>query len=141
MSVSVKLRKVLCFLLSVVLISSVVLASEKQNGADTKMIFYTYADASNPNTRINVSQILGEDTFVLPSNVSADAVTLFCDTAHTLLVEGELGETEFVSGQTLDLTTLCKENQYRLLFKDGILEYKLKFLFTDSIPSVFLLRM
>jgi len=100
--------------------------------------FYTYADSSIPETRINAENISDVDTLVIPSTLSDKRVTLFCDSADSFVVKGPLSEMEFVSGQTLDLTALCGEEEYLLEFTNGLAVYRLEILFESHIPSLFL---
>jgi len=102
--------------------------------------FYTYGDVSNSDTRINASRISDMDTIVIPSGVTGKTVTMFSDKTHKKYhVSGALGETDFVSGESIDLAKLCNPDDYVISVSDGSEEYQIRFLFLDNIPSVYLL--
>ena len=140
-----KFSKKLCKFISTVMSLCIMLvpissmAADVENAQIKSVNFYTYADISKPDTRINASQTADISTLVLPLTVSGKVITLFCDSDATFRVKGALSATDFISGQSLDLNALCKDGEYLLEFVDNTSVYTLKILFESNIPSLYLI--
>lgn len=105
---------------------------------------HAYGDTGSERTRIEVQNIGGVNTLVLPSAVSPSAVVLSWDVPDSaaVTVSGSAGITQWNSGQALDLTRLCNEGDYTLSFlvptEEGPSQYELNILFSEQVSAVYL---
>ncbi len=101
---------------------------------------YTFGDSAVPDTRVSV-QITGEEfTLVLPSSVKPENLTLFSGwkNSSNIYMEGDLKKETFVSGRKINLNEFCTDGNYKLKFTAGEDEYMVRFLFSENVPSLFL---
>lgn len=126
--------KILIALFFVVLFGATVYASEN------KFDVYTFVDSGNPDTRVSVQIIGEENTMVLPSSVKPESLTLFSkwDNSSEIYMEGDLKKEAFVSGRNINLNDFCADGNYKLKFTAGEDEYTVRFLFSENVPSLFL---
>ncbi len=117
-----------------------VISSAKVQAASISDI-YSLAGGGFGETVIKSQTIGGERTMVLPSSVKVESVTLYSKTsASGVYIEGVLKKEPFESGKTINLNEFCKEWDYKLTFKtSGGTIGKIRFLFSDNIPAVFLI--
>lgn len=105
---------------------------------------HTYGDSSQEHTKIGVQTIRDAHYLFLPSTASPDAVTLFFDIPESFEVSvcSGLKRTTIQSGDTIDLTSLCREGKYKLTLKasngEVTSKYSLKLSFTDHIGTMYL---
>ncbi len=108
--------------------------------ASDKPDIYTFGDSRNPDTRVSVQIIGDENTMVLPSSVNPESLTLFggWKNSSEIYMEGDLKEEAFISGRKINLNDFCADGNYKLNFKAGENEYMVRFLFSENVPSLFL---
>ncbi len=116
-------------------------ASVKNNllNSENKRI-YTYAEAGNEKTKIYPIEKNEEIVFILPSAVKPESVALFRENSKNIgYVKGELKKTAISSGELINLNDYCKDNNYSVSVKFNNKEKTVKFLFSENVPSVFLI--
>ena len=108
--------------------------------ASDKPDIYTFGDSSNPDTRVSVQIIGDENTMVLPSAVNPESLTLFggWENSSDIYMEGDLKKEAFISGRRINLNDFCADGNYKLKFTAGENEYTVRFLFSENVPSLFL---
>ena len=108
--------------------------------ASDKPDIYTFGDSSNPDTRVSVQIIGDENTMVLPSSVTPESLTLFAESENSseIYMEGDLKKEAFISGRKINLNDFCADGNYKLKFINGEEEYTVRFLFSENVPSLFL---
>ena len=108
--------------------------------ASDKPDIYTFGDSSNPDTRVSVQIIGDENTMVLPSSVKPESLTLFggWENSSEIYMEGDLKKEAFISGRKINLNDFCADGNYKLKFINGEEEYTIRFLFSENVPSLFL---
>ena len=108
--------------------------------ASDKPDIYTFGDSSVPDTRVSVQIIGDENTMVLPSSVKPESLTLFggWENSSDIYIEGALKKEAFVSGRKINLNDFCANGNYMLKFTAGESEYTVRFLFSENVPSLFL---
>ena len=108
--------------------------------ASDKPDIYTFGDSSNPDTRVSVQIIGDENTMVLPSSVTPESLTLFggWENSSEIYMEGDLKKEAFISGRRINLNDFCADGNYKLKFINGEEEYTIRFLFSENVPSLFL---
>ena len=108
--------------------------------ASDKPDIYTFGDSSNPDTRVSVQIIGDENTMVLPSSVKPESLTLFggWENSSEIYMEGDLKKEAFISGRKINLNDFCADGNYKLKFINGEEEYTVRFLFSENVPSLFL---
>ena len=126
--------KMLTALFFVVLLGATCYASEN------KPDIYTFGDSSVPDTRVSVQSIGEEFTLVLPSAVKPESLTLFSgwENSSEIYMEGDLKKETFISGRKINLNDFCADSNYRLKFINGEEAYTVRFLFSENVPSLFL---
>lgn len=126
--------KIMTALIFVLLLGTTAYASEN------KLDIYTFGDNGNPDTRVSV-QIIGEElTMVLPSAVKPESLTLFWgwENSSQIYMEGDLKKEIFISGKRINLNDFCADSNYKLKFLNGEEAYTVRFLFSENLPSLFL---
>ncbi len=108
--------------------------------ASDKPDIYTFGDSSNPDTRVSVQIIGDENTMVLPSAVKPESLTLFggWENSSKIYIKGDLKKEAFISGRKINLNDFCADGNYELKFTAGENEYTVRFLFSENVPSLFL---
>ena len=108
--------------------------------ASDKPDIYTFGDSRNPDTRVSVQIIGDENTMVLPSSVTPESLTLFVGWKNSseIYMEGDLKKEAFISGRRINLNDFCADGNYKLKFINGEEEYTVRFLFSENVPSLFL---
>ena len=105
---------------------------------------YTFGDITEENTKIEVQTINDENILILPSNASPEAVSLFFDIPDSfeVSVRSDLKSTPIKSGDTIDLTDLCRNGKYRITLKAKkdweTSEFTVNLSFTDHIGTMYL---
>lgn len=105
---------------------------------------HAYGTNGTESTKINVQDINGTNTLVLPATVSPDAVALYLDIpeATTVLIEGAAGSTQMVNGGVVNLNQLCSKGNYDLKFSakfgTGESSYNVKVLFSANVGTMYL---
>ena len=104
-----------------------------------------YGDASLENTKIYAQDLCGDSCFVLPSNLSASAVTLQlpADETVTVTVTGAQGSAELQDAVPVDLTALCgADGPYTVTFEASngteTSEYTVTFVFSANVSAMYL---
>lgn len=120
-------------ILIVLLLGVTVYASDKPD-------IYTFGDNSLPDTRVSVQNMGEELTMVLPSSVKPENLTLFSgwDNSSDIYMEGVLKKEAFISGRKINLNDFCADGNYKLKFINGEEAYTVRFLFSENVPSLFL---
>lgn len=100
---------------------------------------YTLVKDDTALSRVNVQEIGGKNTMVLPSAASPENIVLYKEGSAKIQIEGALKRETFESGKAINLNGFCKNNDYVIKFirKDGTFE-EVRFLFSENIPAVFL---
>ncbi len=121
-------------LIALLLFGGTVYASEN------KPDIYTFGDSAVSHTRVTVQIIGEENTMVLPSSVKPENLTLFSGWGNSsdIYMEGDLKREAFVSGRKINLNDFCTDGNYKLKFTAGESEYTVRFLFSENVPSLFL---
>lgn len=129
-----------CFKYNFVKILIVLLLFGVTGYASDKPDIYTFGDSRNPDTRVSVQIIGDENTIVLPSAVMPESLTLFSGWKNSseIYMEGDLKKEAFVSGRRINLNDFCADGNYKLKFTAGEDEYTVRFLFSENVPSLFL---
>ena len=108
--------------------------------ASDKPDIYTFGDSSNTDTRVSVQIIGVENTMVLPPAVKPESMTLFSEWENSseIYMEGDLKKEAFISGRKINLNDFCADGNYKLKFTTVENEYTVRFLFSENVPSLFL---
>ena len=105
---------------------------------------HAYGADGTESTKVNVQDIDGANTLVLPATVSPDAVTLYLDIpeATTVYIEGAAGSTQMVNGGVVNLNHLCSKGNYDLKFSakfgTGESSYNVKVMFSANVGTMYL---
>lgn len=108
--------------------------------SENKPDIYTFGDSAVSDTRVSVQIIGEENTMVLPSSVNPESLTLFSgwENSSDIYMEGDLKKEAFVSGRKINLNDFCTGGNFKLKFINGEKAYTVRFLFSENVPSLFL---
>ncbi len=104
---------------------------------------YTYGNTEFVQSRINMQSVGGENVIVMPSSSSAEKFLLFGDFPEKsrLFIKKGNEEIPFSSGMEINLNDFETDGIYTLNFADingAVKDFSVKILFSDNIPSVYL---
>ncbi len=107
--------------------------------------FFTYADAANPNTRINIQTIGEKDTLVLPSTFTPESVPIYTTLSRISLIRvtGSSGKTiSMKNGVPINLKEICTDDDYTIKinafhrFKTNT--YSFRIIFSENVPAMYI---
>ena len=134
---------VFCSLLILAALLINALPSANLEGVDWNTL-HTYGDITAENTRIGVQTVQEKNVMILPSTALPEAVPLFFDFPDSVEVSVRSGlkSTPVKSGDTLDLTSLCRSGKCKITLKatedSKTSRFQVTLYFTDHISSMYL---
>lgn len=104
---------------------------------------YTYGNTEIAQTRINMQSVGGENVIFMPSSSSAEKFCLFGDFPEksSLFIKKGNENIPFSSGMEINLNDFETDEIYTLYFTDkkgAVTDFSVKILFSDNIPSVYI---
>jgi len=136
-----------CFFIVLILSFTLISNKTSAHSVDEHLFskIYTFGNIEDRKTRINVSNINGNNIIFLPSTVSPDSLILFTDFSNegSVRIRGEKKETIFSNVVKIDLNQYCSEGNYLLDFiftqNGSTFEEKIRFVFSKNISPLYLI--
>ena len=104
---------------------------------------FVYGKNNVENTKIYTQEIGEENVMVLPSTVTPNAVALNWEEewAYNVTVKGEKGSVQITNGEVVNLSEICSEDNYELIFQvmDTEDTYDLEIYFSSNVDSMYLI--
>ncbi|MBR3932602.1 MAG: CotH kinase family protein [Clostridia bacterium] len=135
-----KIKCFLCCMAVFVFLGMCAFAKTEQEGVINWETMCSYGKRGDLETKINVQNISGVNTLVMPSACTPEQAFIYVDLPHKtkVTVSGKNGKRDFVNGISINLKKLCDEPDYTLKFTSGSQEYDVKIVYSQNIPALYI---